>query len=347
MDVTAAGGRIEAAFRLGRVLTDDRKGDDAPGARALARALIGELPHLRRRAMPGFSAEVRRVVDVWAPNPGPGGELTRLLQDMGRFTAGAWVTWLEATPGGLTLARMSDALRRSNLSGPGRARTILGYLRFIGFLEPAPEARNGREKHYRTTDRLRSAFRERLRREIEARRDADPVMPALLARFDDEGVSTAYIALLGEVSLLTMEAGGRDRNPVDTFSQRFSGVSILCEMLRGGRADDVFPPRGPVTFSIPDLARRCGASRMQVTSLLRQARKEGLLVPDGEGERFSEDLLSNFEALVAGATDMMVGGARLLLGGPPVLFPGDEAAGQGDHGARSSSAVSGCRPGRA
>lgn len=291
-------------------------------ARALAQTLTRELPHARRRGDPGFAKLARGIVEVWGPHPGLSGEVSRLLRDLGRFAAGSWAIYLEATPGGLTAARMSETLQRTTISGPGRARALLAYLRFIGYLEPEPQKNDGRSRRLRTTQTMRAAFRQRLRRELEVRAHLDPAIPAVLARFDaDDMVFNAFFVVLSEVSLTNLEMGAPRKNELDLFSERYAGLIILCEMLQRGAADDAFPPRGPLDFTVAGLAQRCETSRMQVTSLLRKARDAGYLIATDDGrERLSEDLLVNMEGLIAGTTDMLIGSARIVMGGPPTFY---------------------------
>lgn len=301
--------------------------DRSSAARTLAKALVHEAlrpegPHTRRREMPGFQDLARHIVEVWGPHPGLVGEISRLLRDMGRFAAGNWAIYLEATPGGLTVARMSESLKLTSVSGPGRARALLAYLRFIGYVEPAPPERDGRERRFRTTVKMRTGFHDRIRRELEVRAHLDPAIPALLARFDsDPKMFDRFFVVLSEVSLANMAIGGARENELDLFSDRYAGLIILCEMLQRGDPGDVFPPRGPLSFTVTGLAARCETSRMQVTSLLKKARAAGYLIPTDDGrERFSEALLQNMEGLIAGTTDMVIGCARILIDGSPTIF---------------------------
>jgi hypothetical protein len=296
-------------------------------ARLLAAALVRESPHMRRRAMPDFPAFMRSVVDVWSPQPDLGGEVTRLLRDMGRFAAATWAVYLEATPGGLTAARMADTLRRTDTSGPGRAGAIITYLRFINYIEPALERDNRRDKRYRTTEVLRVAFRERMRRELAVRAHLDPAIAWVLGAYETRFLP--FFVVVAEVSLLNLSLRlvadpPAQRNPVDLFSERFGGMAILHEMMSSADPGDTFPPRGPLTFTAAHLARRCETSRMQVASVLRATRKAGSILPTLDGrERLSEELVQALEGLVAGTTDMLIGCARILQRGTPTFFDED------------------------
>ncbi|MFZ4608003.1 MAG: hypothetical protein ACOYM5_17290 [Caulobacter sp.] len=296
-------------------------------ARSLARALNHEAldrekPHARRQTMPGFADLARDIVEIWGPHPGAVGEISRLLRDMGRFAAGNWAIYLEATPGGLTTARMSESLKRTTVSGPGRARALLAYLRFIGYVEPASDVGDGRTRHFRTTVKMREAFQDRIRRELEVRARLDPAIPALLARFDsDPSAFDAFFVTISEVSFANMELAAPRKNELDLFSDRYAGLIILCEMLQRGEPGDGFLPRGPLDFTVAGLAMRCDTSRMQVNALLSRARQAGYLIPTADGrERLSEPLLRNMEGLIAGTTDMVIGCARIVMGGPATIF---------------------------
>ncbi len=297
-------------------------------ARTLADALVRESPHMRRRAMPDFPAFVRSVIDVWSPQPDLSGELTRLLQDMGRFAAATWAIYLEETPGGLTITRMAETLRRTDASGPGRARAILTYLRFISYVEPAPERGDRRDRRYRTTRSLQVAFRERVRRELVVRAHLDPAVAWVLEAYESRFLP--FFLVLAEVSLLNLSLRlvadpPALRNPADLFTERFAGMAMLHEMMSSADPGDTFPPRGPLTFTAADLARRSEASRMQVASVLRATRKAGSILPTPDGrERLSEELVQALEGLVAGTTDMLIGCARILQRGSPTFFDEDE-----------------------
>lgn len=263
----------------------------------------------------------RRVIAVWGPQVGEDGDIASKLQDMGRLAAGVWAFYLEITPGGLTLARLTELMVQTRVSGPGRARTLIAYLRFIRFIESAPIGADARRRLFVTTPSLKSAFRNRLYNELEARKHLDPAVVWVLDRFHDDLVFTAYFTVISEVSMSIMQIGTKRTSVLDLFSERYAGMTVLGELLLGGDPDDHFPPRRPVRYSLADIANRCGTSRAQVLGLLKKARNAGLLIPqDDGGELLSPDLREAIEAFIAGTTDMVVGGARIVAGNrPPVM----------------------------
>jgi hypothetical protein len=265
---------------------------------------------------PAFQAAAPDLLGAWQPRPGLAGEACRLLRDMGRFAACAWSIHLEATPGGLTAARLSDAMLAATVSGPGRARALLLYLQFIGYVEPAHES-TARELRFRTTPRLRQALQQRIALELQARAALDPVIAAVLARLDDTFID--LMATIGAVNQVQLRRKRPTGNPLDLFSQRFSGMNILADILLSGDPDDPFEPDRRLTLSASDIARRCGTSRMQVAAVLKTARSAVLLVarPDG-GEQASAVLIAEVKALLAGTTELLAGACRIVMREPPL-----------------------------
>jgi hypothetical protein len=64
------------------------------------------------------------------------------------------------------------------------------------------------------------------------------------------------------------------------FFERNAGVPILFSIMLTCDAADSFPPRGPVTASLANLARQFGVSRTHVRRLLKQAVDSGLMERD-------------------------------------------------------------------
>jgi hypothetical protein len=265
---------------------------------------------------PAFRAAAPDLLRAWQPAPGLRGEASRLLRDMGRFIACAWSLQLEATPGGLTAARMSDAMLAATVSGPGRARALLLYLQFIGYIEPATEARP-RELRFRTTPRLRDAMKARVAVELEPRAVLDPAISTVLERLDETFIE--LMVVIGEVNQVQLGQQGLRSSPLDLFSQRYAGMNILADILLAGDPADPLAAGRRLSLSASDIARNCGTSRMQVAAVLKTARTAGLLVarPEG-GEQASELLLSEIKALLSGTTELLAGACRIVMREPPL-----------------------------
>lgn len=282
---------------------------------ALAAEIEAAFPFETQRRTAGFETLARRVTQVWS-SVDPTKKREQTLREISRFSAAMLISHLEATPGGLSLARLRAMVERPGLGGVGHGRAVLTFLRYVGYVEPLPRASDGRVQLYRVTETVRAFLRMRMRRELEARTLVDPVVPRLLERFDDEDLVSAFLVVLSETGIAILRQGTPRDNPADLFSQRQNGMILLCELAEQGGPGDVFPPRGPLDYTVADLARRSGASRMQVGHLLRKARAAGALIVDPDGrDRFSPALADGLERAVASSTLMIVGAARIALDG--------------------------------
>lgn len=255
----------------------------------------------RVRAMPGFEPYIRRVIRVWRAPVSDDVILASSLRDLGRYVSGIWVLFLDATPGGVTLARLSDLLEQTGISSPGRARAMLIYLRFIGFIEPADAAGDGRVRGFRPTNRMISAFRERYHREFEAVGGLDADVATALANIEDLAFFKAVMAGMGELALAGFRLFERNEISLDVISHRYAGMTVLCELLvMADREDQPCPPVGSVKFGMSGLAKACGISRPQVRRILQAGASKGFFELKGEGELVLTPLLAeHIEMLVA------------------------------------------------
>lgn len=284
-------------------------------ARALGAETARGRPFEAERSHPGFKALAREVTTLWGATSDHLHERgERTLDDVARFAGALWIAYLEATPGGLTLQRLDQTMKAAAVGGVGRARAVLTYLSYIRYIERAPSEGDGRFRRYRATPTARRVFRERYRAELLARRAVDPAIQDVVDRIDDPAVFDALVIAATEAGLVTIAEQAETPNPTHLFADRDRGSIVLYQLLDCGGPGDDYPPRGPLAFSIYDLAKRSGASRMQVSHLLRMAREAGLLVPaDDGGEALSEALVHGVEMLVASSTRILVGASKLAL----------------------------------
>lgn len=250
-----------------------------------------EADHILRRdaldaviARPDFQRLARGYVTCWLPKSDDSRLLEITMRDLGRLVSGYWALYLDASPGGLTLSRLSKLLEGTALSSPGRARALLLYLRFLGYIEPDTGQRgDGREKRFRPTAQMKEAVRERLRRDFAALRDGDPALAAMADRLEDETLFSFFNWAHGAFLAAQFKVYRVKTVSLDTFSSRYSGMMMLARMLLSGEPDDQFPPIRPVSYTVAGLARDAGLSRAQVRRLLGEAEREGFMVPAGEG----------------------------------------------------------------
>jgi hypothetical protein len=272
-------------------------------------------------AEPGFDRALRGCVECWLPKSGDTRMIEVTMRDLGRMVSGNWSLYLDSSPGGLTLSRMSKLLEGSWLSSPGRARALLLYLRFVGYIEPAVgqemlgKGGDAREKRFRVTPQLKDAFRERYRRDLSAFASADHAIAEIAEKLDDDEVFRCMAWAHGGLLVALLKAYRPETVSLDLFSSRYSGMMVLARMLLGGEAGDSFPPRRPIRYTVAGLARETGISRAQVRRLLREAEAAGFMVPIEEGLMLLTSLLAeHVKLLVAcGSRILAVSAAAALL----------------------------------
>ena len=257
-------------------------------------------------AIPGFPDYMRAVVTIWRARDHDDPVLSNTLRDLGRFASGVWSLFLDATPGGITLARLGGLLGEAGISGPGRARSILIFLRFIGYIEPVQDAGDQRTRRYRPTTRMMAAFHERYRRELDVASALDPVIAAGRAELDRAEFFKALVAAVGELSLAGLQTYAPEGKSLNVISHQFAGMTVVGELI--GSSDvpgQLYPPVGPSTISVAGVAKACGISRTQVRRILKAGASEGFFELAGEGEVKLTPLLAEHVELLVACTFIM------------------------------------------
>jgi hypothetical protein len=207
--------------------------------------------------------------------------MTRALKDVGRVILGMIALYLDAT-GGMTLSKIQAFLVEMRLTSPGRAAAMLIQLRLIGYVVPAEVQPNRRMRVYVPTPRMRAAFHAHFRKDLEALSFIEPKAAGVLARFEEPQIYNPFLVRFGQGLIDAARVHDRATPGLDLFSQRNAGLPILTDLSLAGDAGDIFPPRGPIHFSVAGLARRFGVSRPHVLKLLRDAANAGFLTRDAE-----------------------------------------------------------------
>ena len=238
---------------------------------------IAQDEYARMAAHPRLEAGLRVLNDASLPALAADRTLLGIFKDGGRYVSAMWAIYLHVC-GGLTLQSLKTLCAQSGLLSPGRARAMLLYMRYLGYVEPAHEGRG--PARYIPTPRFRTAWTIHMRTVLEAVCAIEPNARAVVDRLDDPDIFAAIVRTQGESLFL----GARDRN-FDTplfrvFTNRHAGGLILRELLSGSRDDDeAYPPRLAILPPAADLARRYQVSRIQVRRILTAAEKEGLMQP--------------------------------------------------------------------
>lgn len=245
-----------------------RAGDEPPWWRLAPDDLSAIKAHPRFVEM--MRASVLGALEVYDADTVTSGA----LRDMGRFVAGMMALYLHAS-GGLTLTRLRAVCTEVGISGRGRAMAILTMLRVIGYVTAAEGVGDARVRPYVPTDAMITAFRQRIRIELQAFSLVDPGMDAAISCYDRPGGFEAYVRHAGDGLIAAITAGATPATELDIFAERAAGILILYQLLLAGEEGDAFPPRRPIRASVNGLAKRFKVSRTHVMRLLRDGEAEG------------------------------------------------------------------------
>jgi hypothetical protein len=271
-------------------------------AEAAATASLDLAAHTAVAAHPDFRRLMRPWVETWQVGEHDSAMLARTLQDTGRFFIGLWALYLHATPGGLTRGRLAELLKDSGMSGPGRVPSVLLFMRFIRYIEPASDTGDKRIQRYVPTERMMQAFRARFRRDVATFWPADPSLLRVAPAFDRDEVLGAYLAAMGEVTKVAMDRYRAVDASLEIFSHRYGGMAMLAELLLSAPEEEAFPPTGLLNANLASLARLSHISRAQVRSALKAGAKAGFLelLPNNQC-RLTSLLTDHLKMLLAGS----------------------------------------------
>jgi hypothetical protein len=207
--------------------------------------------------------------------------LDGIFKDAGRYVAALWALYAYVT-GGLTLPRLKEICTASGLVSPGRARALLLYLRYLGYVESAGRNQN-KIARYAPTASFIVAWTNHLRAALKAARVIEPAVDVVLRRLDDSAVLETFARFQGEELL----AGAKNNLAMDSpyvriFMNRHAGNQVIMLLATGGD-NSVFPPRGGISFSTAAVAKRFRVSRIHIKRMMDQAERESFLKRQGEG----------------------------------------------------------------
>ena len=238
-------------------------------------AEIGAESFAKLRADPRYPKAVR----TFASNMLAAGDADRLLdgilKDAGRNVAALCAVHLHLT-GGLTLPRLKALCTSFGLVSPGRARALLLYLRYLGFVERSTMHKKGAPALYVPTKRFLDTWRNHQRAVLSAVQVLEPAVALLLDRFDEPGVFETFSRKLCEAFLDAAQQSDLDTPYFRVFMHRNAGIQIMHALIAAD-VDDSFPPARPIAFSLSATARRFRGSRIHVRRLIDAAEQEGLL----------------------------------------------------------------------
>jgi hypothetical protein len=249
---------------------------------------LGTESSARMAGQPGFDraahALAANMLDAGAGNDA----LDGIFKDAGRYVCAMWAMYAHVT-GGLTLPRLKEICAASGLLSPGRARALLLYLRYLGYVEAAGRDHN-RLARYVPTQAFLDAWRRHFHAALEAARIVEPAVALVLHRLEEPAILEAIARFQGEEFL----AATRGSSAIDTpyfrvFLNRHAGTQII--MYFGAEGTEAFPTRDAIPFSAASIARRFRVSRIHIKRMLDHAQREGFLSRQGDGAIVLEESL--------------------------------------------------------
>ncbi|MBW8815056.1 MAG: hypothetical protein JF588_16680 [Caulobacterales bacterium] len=237
---------------------------------------------LRRR--PEYPAAARRLASALLRDADEDAALGGLLRDAGRTVAGLSAAYLSAS-GGVTLARLKTFIAGFGLVSPGRARALLSYMRYLGYLELDPASGAARRKSYRLTPQFRASYAQHEASLLEAAAVVEPAAGIVLRNLAAPGVLDALVVEQGDAFV----AGSSQASAFDDFYRifmhRLAGIQILHGLVAKAPG---FPPAAPIPFSVSETARRFHVSRIHVSRIIKDAGLHGFVELEPGTLRFTQ-----------------------------------------------------------
>jgi hypothetical protein len=207
--------------------------------------------------------------------------LDSIFKDGGRYLASMWSAQLEVTEG-LTLAGLKVKCANTGYISPGRARSLLTFLCYLGYAEPRPTGQRGGPDHYSLSEEFMAGWLAHLRLSLEAAAIVEPTISLLLDALDDLLVFRTLVRSHGEIMEEVIAATPANARFTQAFVHRHAGSQIAHAMILAAPTDP-FPSYEPFAFSQGEMAKRFGVSRTHVRRLVDGAAEQGLIeiIPGG------------------------------------------------------------------
>jgi hypothetical protein len=247
---------------------------------------ICRLPELRERlrSRPDYPKAARQLARNMIRDAESDQALDGLLKDAGRTVAGLSAAYLSAA-GGVTLSRLRGFIAGFGLVSPGRARTLLSYMQYLGYVEPDPAWEKKKPTIYRLTEPFYASYTRHEVSLVDAVTVVEPVAGRVRDNLADIEIFNRLVTEQGDAFVAGSAQAQPFRAWYEVFLHRYAGIQILHSLV--AQADD-FPPRGAVSIPISATARRFKVSRAHVTRMIEASVEQGYMAPDAGGHRFTE-----------------------------------------------------------
>ena len=246
---------------------------------------IGRLTEMRAslRGRPEYPLAARTLAANMLRDADRDPALGGMLRDAGRTVAALSAISLHLT-GGVTLARLKTFIAGFGLVSPGRARALLSYMLYLGYLEQEPVGSSPRRTTYRATSHFLASYVQHEASLLAAVQVVEPAVELVLKHLADPQVLKSLVLAQGKAF-----AEGSRQTPAfeawyRTFMHRLGGIQILHGLTAAAQE---FPPHGTIPFSAAEAARRFKVSRIHVNRILNAGAVHGFLELEPGGVRFT------------------------------------------------------------
>jgi hypothetical protein len=243
----------------------------------------------RVRSHPRFGEAMREAANGLTKLYEGNRVLNALINDRGRMAMGFLALYLHWTRrpaesnSGLTVSRLKAICVERKYSSAGRAEAMIALMRLFGYVEPAQNSEDRRQRLLVPTDKLVGIHLERWLCQFTAMAMVMEEGRCALEALKRPEFPPAFIRELCErhfEGLRVLDAAPQ----VELFVDRNAGTMIMFYLLTHA-APAASADQQPIRISISNLSRRFGVSRAHVRKLLNDAAAEGLLTRAGpEGE---------------------------------------------------------------
>jgi hypothetical protein len=221
-----------------------------------------------------------------------------LFKDAGRYIVAMCAIYLHVS-GGLTLARLKALCADSGLVSPGRARAILLYLQYLGYVELLPDRFRGAASRFAPTAKFLHAWRAQLSAALGAVGLIEPAVDLLARRIAEPEIFGRFSKTQIEALLAAAHGGVTETAFSRIFMHRNAGTQLVWTLVAA--SDGAFPPTGQIPFRLAVTARVFDVSVMHLRRILRDAQAAGLLTWDPAGHvTFEEAGRAEIQFMYAG-----------------------------------------------
>ncbi len=214
-----------------------------------------------------------------------------IFKDAGRFVAAMCAVSMREE--GVTLVKLKALCARFGLLSAGRARAVLLFLRYLGYVDVWGQKSANGTTIYKVNPTFIAAWRLQLEAIFTSLELLDPRIGKLLAHLGNDAIFDAICASQIDELADDVEALNRFPEITQIFVNRSAGSQVLWYLLSFHR-DEVFPSPRPVPLNPSILAERFKVSTVHIRRILNAAIAANLLRWVDEGHLiFTPKALAN------------------------------------------------------